>query len=116
MGRRILMLAALAALVPASALAASGSASWAKPEIKVVVANGLMDAANANAFRPDDPLTRQELANLTTDLHARLQAADPAPATTTMLRRARLLIGLVSTASSTVLPVMFAVNTWSSPR
>lgn len=51
-------LAALAVL--AAPAAAHAKASWAKPQIKAVVAQGLM-APTVKEFRPDDPLLRSEL-------------------------------------------------------
>jgi cell wall-associated NlpC family hydrolase len=50
----VLMLAALAVAQPAAAL------HWARPQIKVVVDNGLMGPSVAE-FRPNAPLTRGEL-------------------------------------------------------
>lgn len=50
----LLMLAALAAAQPAAAL------NWARPQIKVVVAGGLM-GPSVTEFRPNAPLTRGEL-------------------------------------------------------
>src|ERR671935_2772288 len=48
--------------------------SWADPQIRLVVAHGLM-APDVASFRPDDPLTRGALA----DLAAGLTARAPAP-------------------------------------
>ena len=41
----------------------AGAASWALPQIKVVTARGLM-GGKAAGFRPDDPLTAGDLADL----------------------------------------------------
>jgi cell wall-associated NlpC family hydrolase len=49
-------------------------ASWAQPEIKVVVAHGLM-AKSAQMFRPNDPLTRGALTSLVAGLNSELPAA-----------------------------------------
>jgi cell wall-associated NlpC family hydrolase len=78
MRRHVLVFALLAALVPAVATAAA-PASWAQPQIQLVVSHGLM-ASSASSFRPDDPLTRQALADLAAGLQPQLQ---PAPTTTT---------------------------------
>src|SRR5690349_11038077 len=81
MRRHILTLALVAALLPSVATAASGSSSWAKAQIAVVVAHGLMGTSDPSSFRPDDPLTRGALENLASGLAAEL--APPAPLTTT---------------------------------
>jgi cell wall-associated NlpC family hydrolase len=70
--RRPLLLALLACLLSALAIApgATSSASkrsWAQPQIRVVVARGLM-ARSVASFRPNDPLTQGELADLVTGL------------------------------------------------
>ena len=59
MSRRLLLLALLSALLPAAAAWAAKptASSWAQPEIKAVVAQGLM-GRDVATFRPDDPLTR----------------------------------------------------------
>jgi cell wall-associated NlpC family hydrolase len=49
-------------------------ASWAQPEIKVVVAHGLM-AKSAQMFRPNDPLRRGALTSLVAGLTSELPAA-----------------------------------------
>lgn len=54
--------------------------SWALPEIRVVTADGLMGAKAPTAFRPNDTLTDQALANLVFDLQ-HLLAPPPAPVT-----------------------------------
>ena len=59
-------LLALLVLAPAAG-AAKPAPSWAKQEIAAVVGRGLM-APDAASFRPDDPLTRGELAELVTGL------------------------------------------------
>jgi cell wall-associated NlpC family hydrolase len=75
-------------MVFASPAASAGSAgSWAMPQIKIVTAKGLM-GGTANGFRPDDPLTQGELADLVTGLtgKAALAPADgAAPATIAQL-------------------------------
>jgi cell wall-associated NlpC family hydrolase len=70
--RRILIVAACALVVASPAVAAG---SWAQPQIKLVTSKGLMGGTPA-AFRPSDPLTRGELA----DLVRGLTGIDPAMA------------------------------------
>jgi cell wall-associated NlpC family hydrolase len=80
MSRRVLLCAALALVFAAPAAAAR---SWALPQIKLVTAKGLM-GGTANGFRPDDPLSQGELADLVTGLTGKEApvAVDPsAPAT-----------------------------------
>lgn len=79
MTRRLLVLVALAALVPAVATAATPARSWALPQIKIVVAHGLMGAKDAASFRPDEPLTKDALDGLLTGL-AEETAPAPDPA------------------------------------
>ena len=62
--------AALLALVAALGLAAPATAeaaSWAQPQIRIVVREGVM-GPSATAFRPQDPLTRAALARALTAL------------------------------------------------
>jgi cell wall-associated NlpC family hydrolase len=78
--RRLHLLALFACLLAALAIApgATSSAStrsWAQPQIRVVVARGLM-ARSVASFRPNDPLTQGELA----DLVAGLTEQPPRPA------------------------------------
>jgi cell wall-associated NlpC family hydrolase len=70
--RRPRLLALLACLLSALAIApgATSSAStrsWAQPQIRVVVARGLM-ARSVASFRPNDPLTQGELADVVAGL------------------------------------------------
>ena len=58
---------ALAPQAPAAQPASTTSASWASTQIQEVVAGGLMAPSSAE-FRPDDPLTAGELADLLTGL------------------------------------------------
>jgi cell wall-associated NlpC family hydrolase len=60
------LLAALAAAHP-GATSPSAERSWAQPQIRAVVARGLM-ARNIASFRPNDPLTHGELADLVAGL------------------------------------------------
>lgn len=67
--RRLRLLAVFACLLAALAAAQPGSSSpnanrsWAQPEIRVVVARGLM-ARSVATFRPNDALTQGELSEL----------------------------------------------------
>ena len=70
MSRVLAIVAAFAVLAaPAAARTRGGAqpASWAQPEIKLVVAHGLM-AKSVQTFRPNDPLTRGALTNLVAGL------------------------------------------------
>jgi NlpC/P60 family protein/S-layer family protein len=64
MSRCVPLFLALALVLAAPAAAAT---SWAQPQIKVVTARGLM-GGKAASFRPNDPLTAGELADLVTGL------------------------------------------------
>jgi cell wall-associated NlpC family hydrolase len=64
MSRCALVAVALALVVVSPAAAAT---SWAQPQIKVVTARGLM-GGKAASFRPDDPVTAGELADLVAGL------------------------------------------------
>jgi cell wall-associated NlpC family hydrolase len=82
MSRRVLLFAALAMFF-ASPVAAAPHRSWALAQIKLVTKKGLM-GGTANGFRPDDPLTQGELADLVQGLTGKEAPApvDPAaPAT-----------------------------------
>jgi len=76
MTRRVL-LCAVCALVLASPAAAAGS--WAQPQIKLVTAMGLMGGA-PSTFRPNDTLTKGELADLVTGLTGKEAPIAPDPA------------------------------------
>jgi hypothetical protein len=60
---RVVVCAALALVFAAPSSAGSTAASWAQPQIKIVTAHGLMGGTVAG-FRPDDPLTAGDLADL----------------------------------------------------
>src|SRR4051812_31273838 len=95
MSRHVLVCAALAMVFASSAAAAGSARSWALPQIKVVTAKGLM-GGTANGFRPDDPLTQGELADLVTGVTrktALAPAGSAAPATIAQLD-AQLVRGL----------------------
>jgi cell wall-associated NlpC family hydrolase len=73
--RRLLVLLVFCALVAAPGTAAAKS--WAQKDMEMVVAAGLM-APSVGEFRPDDALTRSELAELTAMLGGSVGvAADP---------------------------------------
>jgi cell wall-associated NlpC family hydrolase len=90
-------------VVPAVAAADAGSSSatsWAKPEIRAVVARGLM-AADLRSFRPDDALTRGELAELEAGLTSRPVKATPRPdAAVTIAELDRRLVGILGLRDS----------------
>ena len=94
---RLLPLAALLALVPVGpALAAKPKPStWAKAEIELVTAHGLL-GGNATTFKPDAPITRGDLAALLAGLTGRPQAPVASPASPLDLQGldARLVYGL----------------------
>jgi NlpC/P60 family/S-layer homology domain len=98
MTRGVLMCAALALVLASPAAAAT---SWAQPQIKVVTAKGLM-GGQPSAFRPDDPLTRGELADLVTGLTGKSSpmAADPGTVVTVAQLDAQLVraLGLLPAA------------------
>jgi cell wall-associated NlpC family hydrolase len=84
MRRSLLAVLAGACLLVPTGLASSSSpaVTWAKREIKLVVSQGLM-APDVASFRPADPLTRGELADLVGGLTGLEQRA-PAQAGTTV--------------------------------
>src|SRR4051812_389962 len=89
MARRLAVSTVALALLAAPAWAAGGASSWALPQIRVVVAHGLM-ARSVKAFRPNDPLTRGDLASLGAGLAGQKVPATPpaepsAPVTMTAL-------------------------------
>ena len=78
--RLVAAAAALAVLVPAGPAAAAwrGTPDWAAPEIRTVLAHGLMGGPAGRDFHPNDPLTRQALADLAFDLDRVLTPPPPA--------------------------------------
>jgi hypothetical protein len=76
MTRRVLACAVLALVLASPAAAAR---SWAQPQIALVTAKGLM-GGNPSSFRPDDPLTRGELADLVAGLTGKEAPVAPNPA------------------------------------
>jgi cell wall-associated NlpC family hydrolase len=71
--------AALLAAVATGSTAGSASnpPNWAKPQIKTVVAHGLMNAPSVKAFQPNAPLTVQTLTDLGSGLAQELGASMP---------------------------------------
>ena len=87
MRRRLAVVVAALAVCAAPAWAGGSAPNWALPQIRLVVAHGLM-ATSVKSFRPNDPLTRGDLASLTAGLAEKPLAApaDPsAPATMSAL-------------------------------
>jgi cell wall-associated NlpC family hydrolase len=80
------VLAVLSALLVVARAEGTTKRSWAQPQIQAVVADGLM-APSVAAFRPDDALLRDELAQLLPALapvdDATTTTTDTLPATTT---------------------------------
>jgi cell wall-associated NlpC family hydrolase len=67
----------LALLVAVIATSSASAASWAQPQIRTVVASGLM-GPSVDRFRPNDPLTRAELAVVVAGITGRPQVVvDP---------------------------------------
>lgn len=71
--------AALLAAVATGSTAGSAAnpPNWAKPQIKTVVAHGLMNAPSVQAFQPNAPLTVQTLTDLGSGLAQELGASMP---------------------------------------
>jgi cell wall-associated NlpC family hydrolase len=104
--RRLLVLACslvLAGGAAATSTHAGPNRSWADAQIRLVTAHGLM-GGDAEAFRPDDPITLGELADLAAGLTGRPAAAPTQPARRATMREldARLVaaLGLGSAARS----------------
>jgi cell wall-associated NlpC family hydrolase len=95
MRRPFLAALAGACLLAAPVALAADAATWAKREIKLVVGQGLM-APDVESFRPADPLTRGELAELVTGLTGLAPRAPAKPGTTvTMAELDRRLVGVL---------------------
>lgn len=95
--RRLRLLTVLACLIAgltaaATASPARASRSWAQPQIKLVVAHGLM-AKSVGSFRPNDPVTQGELADLVAALTEEppRSVADPSAPVTMAQLDARLV-------------------------
>src|SRR5436309_12858399 len=94
--RRLAVLLACVGLLaaPAATTAARGK-SWADAQIRLVTLRGLM-GGSASAFRPDDPLTAGELADLVAGLTGKPSSgpADPSAPVTIAGLDASLVRGL----------------------
>jgi cell wall-associated NlpC family hydrolase len=92
---RVVVCAALALVFAAPSPAGPTAASWAQPQIKVVTAHGLMGGTVAG-FRPDDPLTAGDLADLVGGVTGKpaAVAADPTVPVTIAQLDAQLVRGL----------------------
>ena len=89
MGRSVITAAVLLALLtgPAAAAKAPGRAeSWARDEIRLVTSAGLM-GGSSGSFRPDDPLTADELAELLAALTGKPAASSANPAAPVTIAR-----------------------------
>jgi len=94
-GRLVVAVAAACALAaPVSGLAAGRAASWAQPQIKLVTAHGLL-GGDPTDFRPDDPMTAGDLADLVAGVTGKpaVPAADPAATITIAQLDAALIRG-----------------------
>ncbi|HEV3407351.1 MAG TPA: NlpC/P60 family protein [Gaiellaceae bacterium] len=97
--RRVASLLLIFAALAGAPEAAAGR-SWAQPQIRTVVAAGLM-APNVSAFRPDDALTRRELGQVLATVTRQQQVVvDPQRAVTVRELDAALVraVGLGATA------------------
>ena len=95
MSRIAVAAAALALLAPASGSAQPAPPSWAQAEIVLVTSNGLL-GGDAASFRPDDPLTASDLAELYNAVSGQAPAipAEPAAPVTIAALDAQLVRGL----------------------
>lgn len=84
MGRLVVVAvaAACALAAPVAGVASPRASAWDQPQIKLVTSNGLLGGDAAN-FRPDDPLTAGDLADLVAGLTAK-PAVPPADPTATI--------------------------------
>jgi cell wall-associated NlpC family hydrolase len=72
---------AIAVLAVATPLASAAKRSWAQREIKLVTSRGLM-TATGGSFRPDDPVTQGELAQLVSGLSGEATRVPSSPSGT----------------------------------
>ena len=95
MGRLALVAACVLALLAPLGSSAAAGASWADPQIRLVTARGLM-GGDAASFRPDDPLTAGELAELVAGLsgNAEVLPGDPSAPVPVWRLDAELVRGL----------------------
>jgi cell wall-associated NlpC family hydrolase len=73
--------AACTLAVPVSGLASPRTTAWDQPQIQLVTAHGLL-GGDATEFRPDDPLTAGDLADLVAGLTAKPAVAPEDPSAT----------------------------------
>jgi cell wall-associated NlpC family hydrolase len=102
MRRPVAIAAALTALalVPASGTASGSAKNWAQPEIRIVVAHGLL-APSVASFRPNDPLVRSDLADLEAGLTDSAPVTVPNPtASVTMAGLDSGLVGALGLAAT----------------
>jgi cell wall-associated NlpC family hydrolase len=101
--RRLALLSCVVAVVLATGTVGAQAAaySWATPQIKAVVAAGLM-APSVAEFRPDDPLTQIELATVLAGLGMPMIVTSPYSSVTVRELDARLVaaVGLRAEASA----------------
>jgi cell wall-associated NlpC family hydrolase len=76
--RVVVAMLAVALLAVAPPLASAAKRSWAQKEIKLVTSRGLMTAPGGS-FRPDDPISQGELAELVTGVTAQPTRAPASP-------------------------------------
>src|SRR5881396_674512 len=94
MRRLAVLLACVGLLVAPAATTAARGKSWADAQIRLVTSRGLM-GGSASAFRPDDPLTAGELADLVAGLTGKTSSApDPSAPVTIAGLDASLVRGL----------------------
>jgi cell wall-associated NlpC family hydrolase len=79
--QRLVTLAAACAVAAVTSAAAPGAGTsfpnWAAPQIATVVSHHLMGAKSVRKFRPNDPLTKQTLADLVAGLQEQLASPPP---------------------------------------
>jgi cell wall-associated NlpC family hydrolase len=95
--RRLALLPLIVLAVVPAASAAKAPTSWAQPQIKLVTAHGLMGGDPQPAmFRPDDPLTQGDLADLVAGLteHPLVAPANSEATVTIAQLDAKLIHGL----------------------
>ena len=88
------MAAACALALPVAGVASPGAAAWDEPQIELVTAHGLL-GGDAADFRPDDPLTAGDLADLVAGLTGKptVPPANPSATVTIVQLDAALIRG-----------------------
>ena len=79
--RVVLAMLAIAVLAASAPLASAAKRSWAQREIKLVTSRGLM-TATGGSFRPDEPVTQGELAQLVSGLSGEATRVPSSPSGT----------------------------------